>query len=152
MSRRQSGITFLLVVLIAASCTTVGGSKGGESFSAPAPPDEDASGLIIGFVPDGYDFVWNEGHETATFHVFQTEDGSGQLSVGVQLFPPAGDSARSERVIRGGREFEIHGEGDRIRVTENVVGGARVDVVGDSLDVATLLRVAESVVYEPIGS
>jgi hypothetical protein len=35
--------------------------------------------MKIGLIPDGYEFAWNEGHERAIFHAFQTADESGQL-------------------------------------------------------------------------
>lgn len=149
MSRPGCRIAFVSLLFVAVSCTTAS-VPGGSPFVAPLPPDEDASGLTIGFIPEGFSFVWNEGHETATFHVFQTDAGSRQLSVGVQTFPPPHDSGPRERVTRGGREFEIYDEGRRIRVTERLADDTRIDVLGDSLDVETLLRVAESVSYQPI--
>jgi hypothetical protein len=118
------------------------------SWSAPKPPDEFASGLTIGFIPDGFSFVWSEGHETATFHVFMTADDSEQVSVGRQIdpepYPLAGES-----VTRAGRDFTVVEATRETRILEDVGNGIRVEVVSASLDSETLLAVAESVTYDP---
>jgi hypothetical protein len=62
----------LTVVVAACADKPAGGTS--TSWSAPDPPDEWASGLTIGVVPAGYSFAYNEGHETATFHVFTADD------------------------------------------------------------------------------
>lgn len=118
------------------------------TFVSPQPPDEFASGLTIGFIPEGFSWVWNEGHETATFHMFQTQDESEQLSVGIQMSPPPHPGS-GEVQTRGDREFTIYNEGDEVRITEDVGNEVRVDVVSSSLDADTLMRIAESVTYNP---
>jgi hypothetical protein len=117
-------------------------------FLSPEPADEFASGLTIGFIPEGYSWVWSEGHETATFHTFQTQDESELLSVGIQISPPPHPGS-GEVVTRGERVFTIYDEGSQIRVSEEVGNDTRVDVVSDSLDIDTLMRIAESVTYDP---
>jgi hypothetical protein len=119
----------------------------GTTFVSPQPPDEFASGLTIGFIPDGYFFVWNEGHESATFHVFQTEDGSDQVSVGVQESPQS--SGVGEAMTYDGRQFVVYEEGSQIRVTEEVGNDIRVDVLSGSLDEETLLQIAASTIFDP---
>ncbi len=119
----------------------------GTSFVSPQPPTEFASGLTIGFIPDGYTWVWNEGHETAIFHVFQTDDGSGQVSVGVQVSPQSGGVG--EEVNSDGREFVVYAESSKTRVTEDVGNETRVDVLSGSLDQDTLLLIAKSTTFEP---
>lgn len=119
----------------------------GTTFVSPQPPDEFASGLTIGFIPDGYFFVGNEGHESATFHVFQTEDGSDQVSVGVQVSPQS--SGEGEAVSLDGRQLVVHEEGSQIRVTEDVGNNHRVDVLSGSLDQETLLQIAASTHFDP---
>jgi hypothetical protein len=118
----------------------------GTTFVSPQPPDEFASGLTIGFIPDGYLFVWNEGHESATFHVFQTEDGSDQVSVGVQQSPQS--SGEGKAVSYDGRQFVVYEEGSQIRVTEDVGNDLRVDVLSGSLDQETLLQIASSTHFD----
>jgi hypothetical protein len=127
--------------------TTVAGSDDGE-WLAPEPPDEFASGLTVGFIPAGFTFVWNEGHETAVFHVFQTEDGSEQVSIGRQISPEPYPTP-GEEVVRGDREFTLVEDTRETRVLEEVDGDIRLEVVSQILDSETLLRVAESVVYDP---
>ncbi|HZD23736.1 MAG TPA: hypothetical protein VE569_10105 [Acidimicrobiia bacterium] len=139
----------VLASLAVAACSGSTGQEVGTAFTSPQPPDEWASGLTIGFIPDGYSWVWNEGHETATFHVFQTEDESGQLSIGVQISPPPHPGS-GEALTRDGRHFVVYDEGTQIRVTEDVGDDTRVDVVSGSLDRKTLLQIAESITYEPV--
>ena len=142
-----SVLTFLLAVV--AACAGSADRRPGTAFTSPQPGAEGASGLTIDFVPDGYSWVWNEGHETAVFHVFQTEDGSGQVSVGVQI-SPSPHPGSGETVIRDGRDFVVYDEGPQMRVTEDVGNDTRVDVVSGSLDRETLLRIAESTTYQPV--
>jgi hypothetical protein len=151
MTRRAALTGLAIVSILATACTTSGETVGEGRFTAPSLPDEFASGLRIDFIPDGYTFVWNEGHETAEFHVFQADDGSSQLSVGVQVFPPTHDSGPTEVVIRGERHFDIYDEGEWTRLIEDVGNATRIDVLSNTLDVGTLVRVAESVTYEPPG-
>ncbi len=140
-----------LLLVVTAACSGTGDPRAGGTFVAPEVTDDWSSGLTIGFVPAGYEFAWNEGHETAVFHVFQTEDGSGQLSVGIQA-SPEWPFEPSNRISRGEREFDVYEEGARLRVTEEVGDGFRVDVLADQLDLATLLHVAESVTFDPEGA
>ncbi len=126
--------------------TAVGGHFG--PFDTPLTPSEFESGLTIGNLPAGFHWVWNEGHETATFHVFQTEDGSEQLSVGVQESPPD-HPGTGEPVSVSGREFVVYDEGSQIRVTESVGNGIRIDVLSGSLNRETLLEIAAGVSYQP---
>ena len=51
-------------------------------------------------------------------------------------------------VTRGDREFTIYDEGNQTRITEGLESDIRVDVVSDSLDTETLMRIAESVTYD----
>jgi hypothetical protein len=125
--------------------TAAGGNFG--RFDSPPAPDEFESGLTIGNLPAGFNWVWNEGHETATFHVFQTEDGSQELSIGVQVSPPD-HPGTGEPITDGGREFVVYDEGDQIRVTEDVGDDIRIDVLSGSLDLDTLLEVAASVSHQ----
>jgi hypothetical protein len=138
----------VLLSLIAVSCSSPTVVVDSVSFSSPEPPDEFASGLTIGFIPEGFAWVWNEGHETATFHTFQTDDESGHLSVGIQVSPPL-PSASGEEVSRDGRQFVVYDSAREIRVTEDVGNGVRLDVVSGSLDREILLRVADSVTFKP---
>lgn len=150
----------VLFVLASAACSSPGADEGQEGgsttiaeteqgeWSAPEPPDEFASGLTIGFIPEGFTFVWNEGHETAAFHVFQTEDGSEQVSIGRQISPEPYPTP-GEQVNRGDREFTLVKARRETRVLEEVEGDIRVEVVSPTLDSETLLRIAESVVYNP---
>jgi hypothetical protein len=138
-----------MVVFVTASCSGSADSNQ-TTFTSPEPPDEFASGLTVGFIPEGFTWVWNEGHETATFHVFQTENEAGQLSVGVQISPSA-PTEPGEAVTRGSREFIIYDEGSWTRVTEAVGDDTRVDVLSNALDTETLLEVAESVAYQPVN-
>lgn len=147
MKRFQRWATAVLVLSVVASCSSNGEGEGG-TFVSPESADEVSSGLTIGFIPEGFTWVWNEGHETATFHTFQTQDGSEQLSVGIQISPPTHPGS-GEVVTRGGREFIIYDEGNQARITEDVGNDVRVDVVSDSLDTDTLMRIAESVTYDP---
>lgn len=105
------------------------------------------SGLTIGFIPDGYFFVWNEGHESATFHVFQTADGSDQVSVGVQESPQS--SGVGQAMTYDGRQFVVYEEGSQIRVAEEVGNDIRVDVLSGSLDQETLMQIAASTIFDP---
>jgi hypothetical protein len=127
--------------------TTVAESDDGE-WSAPEPPDEFASGLTIGFIPEGFTFVWNEGHETAVFHVFQTEDETEQVSIGRQIqsepYPTPG-----EEVVLCEREFTLVEDTRETRVLEEVDGDIRLEVVSQTLDSETLLQIAESMSYDP---
>lgn len=123
------------------------GTDEGE-WSAPEPPDEFASGLTIGFIPEGFSFVWNEGHESAVFHVFQTEDESEQVSIGRQISPEPYPTP-GEQIVRDDREFMLVEDTRETRVLEEVGGDVRLEVVSQSVDSETLLRVAESVVYHP---
>lgn len=105
---KRAGVLIGMAVLsltVAACSSPSSGSDDGR-WSAPEPPDEDASGLSIGFIPDGFSFVWNEGHKTATFHVFQTEDGSEQVSIGRQISPEPYPTA-GEQIVRDGRELTL---------------------------------------------
>jgi hypothetical protein len=117
-------------------------------WSAPEPPGQFASGLTIGFIPDGFTFVWNEGHESAVFHVFQTEDETGQVAVGRQISSDPYQAA-GEQVVRGDRKFTLVEYTREIRVVEEIGGDIRVEVVSQTLDAETLLRIAESVIYNP---
>lgn len=126
--------------------TSMGGHFG--PFDAPLTPSEFESGLTIGNLPAGFHWVWNGGHETATFHVFQTEDGSEQLSVGIQESPPD-HPGTGEPVTLSGREFVVYDEGNQIRVTEDLGIGIRIDVLSGSLNRETLLEIAASVSYQP---
>jgi hypothetical protein len=141
---RWPGRVLLPVFLIAASCSSPASIGTPGSFSSPAPPDEFASGLTIGFIPAGFAWGWNEGHETAKFHTFQTEDESQQLSVGIQMSPPS-PSSPGETTTRNGREFIVYDSSTEIRVTQDIGNNIRIDVVSSTLDPATLLQVAESV-------
>jgi hypothetical protein len=74
--------SLLVSALLLAACTgsgsgidattTSAGDAGttADPWKAEDPPSEWASGLTIGYIPPGFAFVWNEGHETATFHRF----------------------------------------------------------------------------------
>jgi hypothetical protein len=104
--------------------------------------------LTIGFIPDGFTFVWNEGHESAVFHVFQTEDETGQVAVGRQISSDPYQAA-GEQVVRGDRKFTLVEYTREIRVVEEIGGDIRVEVVSQTLDAETLLRIAESVIYNP---
>lgn len=146
--------------LAAAACSSTGADereRGGstivaetemDEWLAPRPPEEFASGLSIGFIPSGFTFVWNEGHETAVFHVFQTEDGSGQVSIGRQIAPEPYPTP-GEQVVRGDRQFTLVEDTREARVLEEIEGDIRLEVVSQTLDSETLLRIAESVVYDP---
>jgi hypothetical protein len=116
-----------------------------ESWSAPEPPSEWASGITVGEIPAGYYFGWNEGHETATFHVFVAQDGASQFAVGRQL--------TSEPWPLQGREVTLHGRvftiTAEVRILEEVADGVRLEVVSQSLDQAVLLAIAESAQYDP---
>lgn len=147
MSRRWSLLSWM-IVLVAVSYSSQDGVQGDGSFVAPTPPDEFASGLTIGFIPEGFAWVWDEGHETATFHVFQTEDGSQQLSVGVQQPPPL-QTDSGETLSVEGRDFVVNDSGSEARVAEGVGGDIRLDMVSFSLDAETLLRTAENDTFNP---
>lgn len=146
MKRRSSLLWMILLFVVSCASPSDGGSPG--SFTAPPPPNEFASGLTIGFVPEGFDWVWNEGHETATFHTFQTEDESEQIWVGIQMSPPP-HPGTGEPLSRGGRDFVVYDSGTEVRVTEDLGNDIRIDVVSASLDTETLLRIAESVAFDP---
>ena len=143
-----------LLVLLTGACggndatTTTLGETGttAASWTADAPPSEVASGLTIGHIPSGFTFAWNEGHETATFHVFTSADDSAQFAVGRQISPEPYPIAGRE-VTRGGRVFTVL-EGET-RILEEVGSGIRIEVVSRSLDAETLLQIAESVHYDP---
>lgn len=147
-------------VLVSAACSSTGADEGGDGgsttvaetdhgeWSAPEPPDEFASGLTIGFIPGGFTFVWNEGHETAAFHVFQTEGGSEQVSIGRQISPEPYPTP-GEQVVRDDRQFTLVENTRETRVLEEVDVDIRIEVVSRTLDSETLLRIAESVVYNP---
>jgi hypothetical protein len=92
--------------------------------------------------------VWNEGHETAVFHVFQTEDESEQVSIGRQISPEPYPTP-GEQVVRGKRELMLVEDTRETRVLEEVDGDIRVEVVSQTLDSETLLRIAESTSYDP---
>jgi len=147
--KRWTGL--VLLALIAVSCSFPAVVTDSVSFTSPEPPDEFASGLTIGFIPEGFAWVWNEGHETATFHTFQTADESSQLSVGIQVSPPPHPGS-GEEVSRAGRQFVAFDLEREIRVTEAVGNDVRLDVVSASLDEETLLRVAESVTFKPTAT
>jgi hypothetical protein len=115
------------------------------SWSAPDPPDEWASGLSIGTIPSGYSFAYNEGHETATFHVFVSDAGTSQFAVGRQL-PPVLFPTAGRQIERNGRVFTVN---DEVRVFEELTSGVRLEVLSQSLDEATLLEIAQSVSYDP---
>ncbi len=106
------------------------------------------SGLTIGSVLVGFAWVWNEGHDSATFNVFETDDGLQQLSIGRRISPPTGDEA-GETVTRSGRVFAVYDERADTRVTEDVGNDTRVGVLSDSLELDTLLQIAESITEEP---
>ena len=132
-----------------ASCSSPTTDQGGGGpWAAPAPPNEWASGLTIGYVPQGFAFVWNVGHETATFHVFMTADESEQVSMGRQISPEPYPTA-GEAVTRAGREFTLIEDTGETRILEDVADGIRVEVVSPSLDSETLLRIAQSISYDP---
>lgn len=134
----------MVLSLCASACW---GSSGGEPWVAPDPPDSWASGLSIDYIPDEFSFVWNEGHETATFHVFQTAEGE-QVSVGRQLTLEPYPSA-VEQLIRDGREFAVAEGSSETRVLVELADGVRIEVVSQTLDTDTLLRITESVGYDP---
>lgn len=147
MSHIVRRIATVVVHSVVVSCASNVQEAGG-TFTSPDPLDVWASGLTIGFIPEGFSWVWNEGHETATFHTFQTEDESEQLSIGIQIAPPLHPGS-GEAVTRGDREFVVYDEGAQIRVTEDVGNDTRIDVLSDSLDTDTVLRIAESITYDP---
>lgn len=146
LHRRVVSRNFLLGILIlsltVSACST---SSGGGPWTAPDPPDGGGSGLTIGYLPNGFSFVWNEGHETATFHVFQREDGE-ELAVGRTISPRPSPSV-GEEVTREGRRFTLLESDNETRVLEELASLVRVEVVSRSLDADTLLRIAESVSY-----
>jgi len=140
-----------LLVLLTGACggndatTTTPGETGATSWTADAPPSEWASGLTIDYIPSGFTFAWNEGHETATFHVFTSGDDSAQFAVGRQISPAPYPIAGRE-VTRDGRVFTVI-EGET-RILEDGDNGIRIEVVSRSLDAETLLQIAESVHYD----
>jgi hypothetical protein len=147
MKRIAVSAPLLVAAFVLAACATpapVGDTETGQ-WLAPEPPDEFASGLMIGSVPDGFAFEWNEGHETAILHTFTSANGA-QISIGRQLSPPPYPIA-GEEVIRNGREFTVIA--DEVRILEQLDDGVRVEVVSASLDVDSLLLIAESVSYDP---
>ncbi len=148
--KRTVGFMGLVVVSLAltACSSPTSGNDGTGSWSAPEPPAEFASGLTIGFIPEGFAFLWNEGHETATFHVFQSTDASSQFAVGRQIAPEPYPFP-GENITRNGRSLTVV-EGTReTRVLTGADGDVRVEVVSRTLDSETLLRIAASVDYEP---
>jgi hypothetical protein len=140
-------MTVFALAISACSSPTDGEIRQGP-FTAPEPPDEWASGLTIGFIPQGFTFVWNIGHETATFHVFMTADESEQVAIGRQISPKPYPTA-GQAVNRSGREFTVVEDTGETRILEEVGNGIRVEVVSASLDSETLLRIAESTSYDP---
>lgn len=138
----------VLTLAITACSSPTSGQAGDGPFTAPEPPDEWASGLTIGYIPQGFTFVWNEGHETATFHVFMTSDESEQVAIGRQISPQPYPTA-GQPVNRAGREFTVVEATAETRILEDVDNGIRVEVVSASLDPETLLRIAESTSYDP---
>ncbi|NOY54815.1 MAG: hypothetical protein GXP34_02395 [Actinobacteria bacterium] len=152
--RRAVVVAVVALVVAACSGSTLGEGTGGSfvpgggtatSWVAPALDDDGASGLRIGYVPAGYSFVFNEGHESAMFHRFVADDGT-WFAVGRSLFP-APYPIRGVDVVRDGRTFTVI-EGEP-RILEYVGDGVRVETVSKSLDTETLLRIAESVTYDP---
>ena len=87
----------------------------------------------------------NEGHESAVFHVFQTEDETGQFAVGRQISSEPYQAA-GEQVVRGDRQFTVVEYTREIRVVEDLGGDIRVEVVSSTLDAETLIPIAESVI------
>lgn len=71
--------------------------------------------------------------------------------MGIQI-SPAPHPGSGEVATRGNREFTIYDEGNQTRITDDVGHAIRVDVVSDSLDTNTLMRIAESVTYDPEGA
>lgn len=145
---RTIGITTLAMLsLVVAACSSTGADERAEIWSAPDPPSDFASGLTIGFLPDGFTFVWNEGHETATFHVFESADATLQFSVGRQIatepYPFPG-----EEVTRNGRTFTLVETTRETRILMHADRDVRVEVVSRTLDAATLMRIADSVGYD----
>ena len=116
-----------------------------SAWSAPEPPSEWASGITVGEIPPCYYFGWNEGHETATFHVFVAQDGASQFAVGRQRTSEPWPVEGYE-VALSGRIFTITPE---VRIIEGVGDGVRIEVVSQSLDRDVLLRIADSVRYDP---
>jgi hypothetical protein len=51
-----AGLAVLGLALAACSSST-SGDEGGRSWSAPDPPAEFASGLTIGYIPEGFAFL-----------------------------------------------------------------------------------------------
>ena len=113
-------------------------------WSAADPPSAWASGLTLSYIPDGFTFKWNEGHESADFHVFESADGS-EFSVGRHR--PA--SVAGEQVTRNGRVFTIVEYPRQTRIREDVDNGFSIEVVSRSLDTDTLLRIADGMSYDP---
>ena len=148
LRRRRPTPPVALCALALAVTTACSGAPDADptayTFVAPDPPYQFASGLTIEFVPAGYEYVRDAGHESAAFHVFEPADGSALLSVGVQ-FHPSPHPNEGESVTRGGREFTIYAEGQRTRVRETADAGDVIDVLADSLDTETLLDVAASI-------
>jgi hypothetical protein len=138
----------VLTLAITACSSPTNGDTGDGPFTAPAPPDEWASGLTIGYIPEGFTFVSNQGHETATFHVFMTADESQQVAIGRQISPPPYPTA-GQAVTRAGRDFTVVEDTAETRILEKVGNGIRIEVASPSLDSETLLRIAESTSYDP---
>ncbi len=128
------------------AATTTMPDDRGDTWVAPDPPDGWASGLSIGFVPDGFVYEESEGHETATFHVFVSTDGARRFGVGRQWSPPPYPFVGDE-IDRDGRTFTVIP--DEVRVLEEVGGRVRIEVVSSSLDAETLMRIAVGVTYDP---
>jgi hypothetical protein len=78
----------------------------------------------------------------------QTEDGSGQVSIGRQIAPEPYPTP-GEQVVGGDRQFTLVEDTRETRVLEEIEGDIRLEVVSQTLDSETLLRIAESVVYDP---
>lgn len=149
MSSRATRLIPFLLVAIATACSPAT-DQDIPGLSAE-PSFEFASGLSVAFIPDGFLWVWNEGHETATFHVFQTEDESEQLAIGLHTSPPT-PAGSFELELRGEREFDVYGDGGGIRVTETIDHTTRIDVLSETLDRSTLLDIAEAITYTPTNN
>ncbi len=115
-------------------------------WSASEPPSLWASGLTLNYIPDGFTFDINQGHESATFHDFTSTDGLGKFSVGRVANP---EPVAGEQVTRDGRVFTIVEYSRETRIKEEVGNGFIIEVVGRSLDTDTLLRIADGMSYDP---
>ncbi|MEX1209167.1 MAG: hypothetical protein WEE36_11315 [Acidimicrobiia bacterium] len=140
------GPTGEIIIFNAGSTVVVSTEGPGETaqWRASDPPAEFASGLRIDAVPLGYHFTHNQGHETAVFHVFVSEDGETSFSVGRYLAPYPYEATGRE-IELGGRVFVVN---DEIRIFEHVAEGVRIEVISQTLAEEWLLPIAESVTYE----